>query len=72
MNPTFSSRRFTSRQKQEAIELWPSEGLSCHATAKQLKAPRTYLMMFAFLLPTCAWGQFMWAESFRRALAASR
>lgn len=38
-NPTRSRRRFTAQQKQEAVELCLSEGLSCHAAAERLGLP---------------------------------
>jgi transposase len=39
MNPTRSRRRFTAQQKQEAVELCLSEGLSCQAAAERLGLP---------------------------------
>ena len=38
-NPTRSRRRFTAQQKQEAVELCLSEGLSCQAAAERLGLP---------------------------------
>jgi len=38
-NPTRSRRRFTPQQKQEAVELCLSEGLSCQAAAERLGLP---------------------------------
>jgi transposase-like protein len=35
-NPTKTRRRFTAQQKQKAIALWISEGLSCTAVAQRL------------------------------------
>jgi len=37
-----------------------------------LGAPRGYFARFLLLLPCCAFGQFVWAASFRRALAQAR
>jgi transposase-like protein len=38
-NPTKSRRRFTAQQKQEAVALCLSEGLSCTAVAQRLGLP---------------------------------
>ena len=38
-NPTRSRRRFTAQQKQEAVEVCLSEGLSCHVAAERLGLP---------------------------------
>ena len=42
-NPTKTRRRFTHLQKQEAIELCLSEGLSCTAVAQRLGLPNSGL-----------------------------
>jgi len=38
-NPTKTRRRFTAQQRQEAVELCLSEGLSCHTAAERLGLP---------------------------------
>jgi len=38
-NPTKTRRRFTAQQRQEAVELCFSEGLSCTAVAQRLGLP---------------------------------
>jgi len=38
-NPTKTRRRFTAQQRQEAVELCLSEGLSCTAVAQTLGLP---------------------------------
>jgi transposase-like protein len=38
-NPTKTSHRFTAMEKQEAIELYLSEGFSCTAVAQRLGIP---------------------------------
>jgi len=38
-NPTKTRRRFTEQQRQEAVELCLSEGLSCTAVAQMLGLP---------------------------------
>ena len=38
-NPTKTNHRFTAQQKQEAIALCLSEGLSCTAVAQRLGIP---------------------------------
>ncbi len=38
-NPTKTRRRFTSQQKQEAVALCLSEGLTCMAVAQRLGIP---------------------------------
>jgi transposase-like protein len=38
-NPTKTRRRFTAQQRQEAVELCLSEGLSCTAVAQRLGLP---------------------------------
>ena len=42
-NPTKSRRRFTDQQKQEAIALCLTEGLSCTAVAQRLGLPNSSL-----------------------------
>ncbi len=42
-NPTKTRRRFTAMQKQEAIELCLSEGLSCTAVAQRLELTNSSL-----------------------------
>ena len=38
-DPTKTRRRFTAQQRQEAVELCLSEGLSCTAVAQRLGLP---------------------------------
>jgi len=38
-NPTKTRRRFTAQQKQEAVELCLTDGLSCTAVAQRLELP---------------------------------
>ncbi len=38
-NPTRTRRRFTAQQRQEAVELCLSEGLSCTAVGQRLGLP---------------------------------
>lgn len=38
-NPTKTRRRFTAQQRQEAVELCLSEGLSCNGVAQRLGLP---------------------------------
>jgi len=40
---TMTRRRFTAQQKQEAVELCLSDGLSCLAVAQRLGLPRSSL-----------------------------
>jgi len=42
-NPTKTRRRFTPQQRQEAVELCLSEGLSCTAVAQRLGLPNSSL-----------------------------
>lgn len=42
-NPTKTRRRFTAQQRQEAVELCLSEGLSCTAVAQRLGLPNSSL-----------------------------
>ena len=42
-NPTKSRRRFTAQQKQEAVELCLTEGLTCTAVAQRLGLPNSSL-----------------------------
>jgi transposase-like protein len=42
-NPTKTRRRFTAQQRQEAVELCLSEGLSCAAVAQRLGLPNSSL-----------------------------
>jgi transposase-like protein len=42
-NPTKARRRFTAQQRQEAVELCLSEGLSCTAVAQRLGLPNSSL-----------------------------
>jgi len=42
-NPTKTRRRFTAQQRQEAVELCLSEGLSCTAVAQRLRLPNSSL-----------------------------
>jgi len=46
-NLTTTRRRFTPLQKQEAIELWLSEGLSCTAVAQRLGIAAISAMAFS-------------------------
>jgi transposase-like protein len=41
--PTKTRRRFTAQQRQEAVELCLSEGLSCTAVAQRLGLPNSSL-----------------------------
>ena len=38
-NPTRTRRRFTARQKAEAVEICLQEALSCNAVAQRLRLP---------------------------------
>jgi transposase len=42
-NPTKTRRRFTAQQRQEAVELCLSEGLSCTAVAQRRELPSSSL-----------------------------
>ncbi|MCP9849049.1 transposase [Cyanobium sp. Morenito 9A2] len=50
-NPTKTRRRFTAQQKQEAIELCLSEGLSCTADVQRLGLPVSSLAKWGLTDP---------------------